>query len=54
MLSIFWYYRGLLEIADNYFDSLSKEAKQYEKTLLEKITKEELEDLVISPHSLRP
>jgi putative GTP pyrophosphokinase len=44
---------GLLEIADDYFDALSKEAKQYEKTLIEKIEKEELEDLVISPHSLR-
>ena len=31
-----------------------KEAKQYEKTLLEKITKEDLEDLVTSPHSLKP
>ncbi len=44
---------GLLEIADDYFDALSKEAKQYEKMLIEKIEKEELEDLVISPHSLR-
>jgi putative GTP pyrophosphokinase len=44
---------GLLEVADDYFDALSKEAKQYEKTLIEKIEKGELEDLLISPHSLR-
>jgi ppGpp synthetase/RelA/SpoT-type nucleotidyltranferase len=44
---------GLFEIADDYFNALSKEVKQYEKTLIEKIEKEELEDLVISPHSLR-
>jgi putative GTP pyrophosphokinase len=44
---------GLLEIADDYFDALSKEVKRYEKTLIEKIEKRELEDLAISPHSLR-
>jgi ppGpp synthetase/RelA/SpoT-type nucleotidyltranferase len=44
---------GLLEIADDYFDGLSKEAKHYYNTLIEKIQNKELEDLEISPHSLR-
>jgi ppGpp synthetase/RelA/SpoT-type nucleotidyltranferase len=44
---------GLLEIADGYFETLSKEVKQYDKTLIEKIEKGELEDLVVSPRSLR-
>lgn len=44
---------GLLEIADDNFDVLSKQVKQYENTLVEKIKNQELEDLEITPYSLR-
>jgi putative GTP pyrophosphokinase len=44
---------GLLEIADDRFEVLSQEVDKYDKKLMSKIEKGELEDLEISPRSLR-
>jgi putative GTP pyrophosphokinase len=44
---------GLLEVADERFDTTSEEAKRYDKNLIDKIKSGELEGLEISPRSLR-
>lgn len=44
---------GLLEVADERFDTTSEEAKSYDMNLIDKIKSGELEDLEISPRSLR-
>ena len=44
---------GLLELADQEFDVLSRDVKRYDMTLTEKIQKGMIDDLEISPRSLR-
>jgi GTP pyrophosphokinase len=44
---------GLLEIADDHFEVLSQKVEKYDKKLMSKIEKGELEDLEISSRSLR-
>jgi hypothetical protein len=44
---------GLLEITDDRFEVLSQEVEKYDKKLMSKIEKGELEDLEVSPRSLR-
>ena len=44
---------GLLEVADNEFDTLSKQVEKYDKSLIDKIKSGKIDDLSISARSLR-